>query len=190
MDKLSYREVRQGRRFMIRVLPGTKLVDELLQFARMVVKIIPSAIDAPEYPSPHWSYFHKSRGPPSGHFFSRAVYSEGIEASYIDRIAPSLEVGFVKRLAAAQNDVAGHRAHLPDMRRSGAVSSFSQSSILFDDDRIDRHIGQTGYRPYLEDSVLFANVVQAGNGLQVNLQGFFDGHFCVVEAKIKSASYS
>ena len=36
MDKLSYREVRQGRRFMIRVLPGTKLVDELLQFARMV----------------------------------------------------------------------------------------------------------------------------------------------------------
>jgi predicted DNA-binding protein with PD1-like motif len=36
VDKLSYREVRQGRRFMIRVLPGTKLVDELLQFARMV----------------------------------------------------------------------------------------------------------------------------------------------------------
>ena len=36
MDKLSYREVRQGRRFMIRVLPGTKLVEELLQFARMV----------------------------------------------------------------------------------------------------------------------------------------------------------
>ena len=36
MDKLSFREVRQGRRFMIRVLPGTKLVDELLQFARMV----------------------------------------------------------------------------------------------------------------------------------------------------------
>lgn len=36
MDKLSYREIQQGRRFMIRVLPGTKLVDELLQFARMV----------------------------------------------------------------------------------------------------------------------------------------------------------
>jgi predicted DNA-binding protein with PD1-like motif len=36
VDKLSYREVSQGRRFMIRVLPGTKLVDELLQFARMV----------------------------------------------------------------------------------------------------------------------------------------------------------
>jgi uncharacterized protein len=36
MDKLSYREVQQGRRFMIRILPGTKLVDELLQFARMV----------------------------------------------------------------------------------------------------------------------------------------------------------
>jgi uncharacterized protein len=36
VDKLSYREVRQGRRFMIRVLPGTRLVDELLQFARMV----------------------------------------------------------------------------------------------------------------------------------------------------------
>ncbi|HEY3384312.1 MAG TPA: PPC domain-containing DNA-binding protein [Vicinamibacterales bacterium] len=36
MDKLSYREVRQGRRFMIRVLPGTRLVDELLQFARLV----------------------------------------------------------------------------------------------------------------------------------------------------------
>jgi predicted DNA-binding protein with PD1-like motif len=36
MDKLSYRECRQGRRFIIRVLPGTKLVDELLQFARMV----------------------------------------------------------------------------------------------------------------------------------------------------------
>ncbi len=36
MDKLSYREIKQGRRFMIRVLPGTKLVDELLQFARMV----------------------------------------------------------------------------------------------------------------------------------------------------------
>jgi predicted DNA-binding protein with PD1-like motif len=36
VDKLSFREVRQGRRFMIRVLPGTRLVDELLQFARMV----------------------------------------------------------------------------------------------------------------------------------------------------------
>lgn len=36
MDKLSYREVEQGRRFMIRILPGTKLVEELLQFARMV----------------------------------------------------------------------------------------------------------------------------------------------------------
>jgi uncharacterized protein len=36
VDKLSYREVEQGRRFMIRILPGTKLVDELLQFARMV----------------------------------------------------------------------------------------------------------------------------------------------------------
>jgi uncharacterized protein len=36
VDKLSYREIQQGRRFMIRVLPGTKLVDELLQFARMV----------------------------------------------------------------------------------------------------------------------------------------------------------
>ncbi|RPJ77078.1 MAG: DUF296 domain-containing protein [Acidobacteria bacterium] len=36
MDKLSYREVRQGRRFMIRILPGTRLVDELLQFARLV----------------------------------------------------------------------------------------------------------------------------------------------------------
>ena len=36
MDKLSYREIQQGRRFMIRVLPGTKLVAELLQFARMV----------------------------------------------------------------------------------------------------------------------------------------------------------
>jgi uncharacterized protein len=36
VDKLSYREVEQGRRFMIRILPGTKLVEELLQFARMV----------------------------------------------------------------------------------------------------------------------------------------------------------
>jgi len=36
VDKLSYREVRQGRRFMIRILPGTRLVDELLQFARLV----------------------------------------------------------------------------------------------------------------------------------------------------------
>jgi len=36
VDKLSYREIRQGRRFMIRVLPGTRLVDELLQFARLV----------------------------------------------------------------------------------------------------------------------------------------------------------
>ncbi len=36
MDTLSYREIKQGRRFMIRVFPGTKLVDELLQFARRV----------------------------------------------------------------------------------------------------------------------------------------------------------
>lgn len=36
MDTMSYREVRQGRRFMIRILPGTRLVEELLQFARMV----------------------------------------------------------------------------------------------------------------------------------------------------------
>ena len=36
MDKLSYRECRQGRRFIIRVLPGAKLVDELLRFARAV----------------------------------------------------------------------------------------------------------------------------------------------------------
>ena len=31
MDKLSYREVRQGRRFMIRVLPGTGMVDIALR---------------------------------------------------------------------------------------------------------------------------------------------------------------
>lgn len=36
MDKLSYRECRQGRRFIIRVLPGAKLVEELLRFARTV----------------------------------------------------------------------------------------------------------------------------------------------------------
>jgi predicted DNA-binding protein with PD1-like motif len=36
VDKLSYRECSQGRRFIIRVLPGAKLVDELLRFARSV----------------------------------------------------------------------------------------------------------------------------------------------------------
>jgi predicted DNA-binding protein with PD1-like motif len=36
VDKLSYRECRQGRRFIIRILPGTNLVEELLSFARMV----------------------------------------------------------------------------------------------------------------------------------------------------------
>ena len=36
MEKLSYRECRQGRRFIIRVLPGAMLVDELLRFARAV----------------------------------------------------------------------------------------------------------------------------------------------------------
>ena len=36
MDKLTFRECRQGRRFFIRVLPGARLVEELLQFARTV----------------------------------------------------------------------------------------------------------------------------------------------------------
>jgi len=36
VEKLSYRECRQGRRFFIRVLPGAKLVEELLRFARAV----------------------------------------------------------------------------------------------------------------------------------------------------------
>ncbi len=36
MDKLSYRECRQGRRFIIRVRPGARLVEELLRFARTV----------------------------------------------------------------------------------------------------------------------------------------------------------
>lgn len=36
MEKLSYRECRQGRRFIIHVLPGAMLVDELLRFARLV----------------------------------------------------------------------------------------------------------------------------------------------------------
>ena len=36
MDKLSYRECRQGRRFIIHVLPGARLVEELLRFARKV----------------------------------------------------------------------------------------------------------------------------------------------------------
>lgn len=36
MDKLSYRECSQGRRFIIRVLPGAQLVEELLRFARRV----------------------------------------------------------------------------------------------------------------------------------------------------------
>ncbi len=36
METFSYRECRQGRRFIIRILPGAKLVAELLQFARRV----------------------------------------------------------------------------------------------------------------------------------------------------------
>lgn len=36
MDKFSYRECQQGRRFIIRVLPGARLVEELLRFARIV----------------------------------------------------------------------------------------------------------------------------------------------------------
>jgi hypothetical protein len=36
VDKLSYRECTQGRRFIIRVLPGARLVEELLRFARDV----------------------------------------------------------------------------------------------------------------------------------------------------------
>ena len=36
MEKLSYRECRQGRRFIIRVRPGARLVEELLRFARTV----------------------------------------------------------------------------------------------------------------------------------------------------------
>jgi len=36
VDRLSYRECRQGRRFIIRILPGANLVDELLNFARTV----------------------------------------------------------------------------------------------------------------------------------------------------------
>lgn len=36
MDKFSFRECRQGRRFIIRIEPGAKLVEELLCFARGV----------------------------------------------------------------------------------------------------------------------------------------------------------
>ncbi len=36
MENLSYRECRQGRRFIIRVRPGARLVEELLHFARAV----------------------------------------------------------------------------------------------------------------------------------------------------------
>jgi predicted DNA-binding protein with PD1-like motif len=36
VDKFSYRECQQGRRFIIRVLPGARLVEELLRFARIV----------------------------------------------------------------------------------------------------------------------------------------------------------
>jgi predicted DNA-binding protein with PD1-like motif len=36
VDKLTFRECQQGRRFFIRVLPGARLVEELLQFARAV----------------------------------------------------------------------------------------------------------------------------------------------------------
>ncbi len=40
------------------------------------VKIMPSAIETPEYPSPHCEYFQISRGPPGGHFFSSPVSVE------------------------------------------------------------------------------------------------------------------
>ena len=36
MDKLSFRECRQGRRFIIRIEPGARLVEQLLSFARHV----------------------------------------------------------------------------------------------------------------------------------------------------------
>ena len=36
MDNLSFRECRQGRRFIIRIEPGSKLVEQLLLFARHV----------------------------------------------------------------------------------------------------------------------------------------------------------
>jgi predicted DNA-binding protein with PD1-like motif len=36
VEKLSYRECTQGRRFIIRVQPGARLVEELLHFARLV----------------------------------------------------------------------------------------------------------------------------------------------------------
>jgi predicted DNA-binding protein with PD1-like motif len=36
VDKLSFRECRQGRRFIIRVQPGANLVEQLLLFARHV----------------------------------------------------------------------------------------------------------------------------------------------------------
>jgi uncharacterized protein len=36
VDKISYRECQQGRRFIIRIQPGARLMEELLQFARQV----------------------------------------------------------------------------------------------------------------------------------------------------------
>ena len=67
VDKLHSVKCRQGRRFMIRVLPGTKLVDELLQFARMVDLHHGAIVSAVGSVRERGVQRHPGRRPPADH---------------------------------------------------------------------------------------------------------------------------
>ena len=65
-------------------------------------------------------------------------------------------------------DVAADGAHRPDMRRSCPAGCLSKCRILTLDGRVIGNVLKPGQGAYLEHAVLFLDVIQPRNGLEVN----------------------